>query len=182
MLLLYQLIQIAALVLLLLCARQLGLMICISLKPESSQQFKELITLLPGFSGKGYNDICGTGNGILCYRLLNVLVIPFNLKCFKNNNCHILISQNARKCGVLIHLIFYRTHLLKFYIKIIVSGAWVAQSIKCLTSAHVKISQLAGSSLASGSLLSARGLLQILCCPLSLPLPPLVLALSLKNK
>ena len=49
--------------------------------------------------------------------------------------------------------------------------AWVAQLVKHLTSAQVMISQFMGSSPESGSLLSGQSLLQILCPPLSLPLP-----------
>lgn len=63
-------------------------MICIYLKLESSQQFKELITLLPHFSDKGYNDICGKGNGILCFKIFNILLTPFNLKHLKKQLSH----------------------------------------------------------------------------------------------
>ena len=45
--------------------------------------------------------------------------------------------------------------------------AWVAQSLERPTSAQVMISQFAGSSPTSGSVLMA----QILCLPLALPLP-----------
>ena len=37
-------------------------------------------------------------------------------------------------------------------------GAWVAQLVKCLTSAQVMISQLVGSSPVSGSVLTAQSL------------------------
>ena len=37
-------------------------------------------------------------------------------------------------------------------------GTWVAQSVKCLTSAQVMISQFVGSTQASGSVLAARSL------------------------
>ena len=37
-------------------------------------------------------------------------------------------------------------------------GAWVAQSVKCLTSAQVMISQSVSSSLALGSVLTAQSL------------------------
>ena len=49
-------------------------------------------------------------------------------------------------------------------------GAWVAQSVKCLTliSAQVMISQFMNSSPTLGSLLSAQSLLCILDLPLSL--------------
>ena len=59
-------------------------------------------------------------------------------------------------------------------------GIWVAQSVKCLTSAQVVISQFVSLGPALGSLLSARSRSQILCLPLplSLALPRL---LSLKN-
>ena len=56
-------------------------------------------------------------------------------------------------------------------------GAWVAQLVECLTLAQVMISRLVGRSPISGSVLTARSLLWILCPPLSAP--PL---LSLKNK
>ena len=60
-------------------------------------------------------------------------------------------------------------------------GAWVALSVKHLTSAQVMVSQLAGLSLTSGSLLSAQSPLQILCPTLCLS-ASLTLCLSLKNK
>ena len=37
-------------------------------------------------------------------------------------------------------------------------GAWVAQSVKCLTSAQIMISQSLGSSLMLGSVLTAQSL------------------------
>ena len=52
-------------------------------------------------------------------------------------------------------------------------GAWVAQPVKRLTWAQVKISQFVSSSPALGSLLSAQSPLQILCPHLSLPHSPL---------
>ena len=63
-------------------------------------------------------------------------------------------------------------------------GAQVAQSVERLTSAQVVISQSVSSSPALGSVLTARAwsLLQILCLPLSLPLPAHALSLSLRNK
>ena len=50
-------------------------------------------------------------------------------------------------------------------------GTWVAQSVKHLTSAQVMISWFVSLSPASGSVLSARSRLWIVCLPLSLPLP-----------
>ena len=50
-------------------------------------------------------------------------------------------------------------------------GTWVAQSVECPTSAQVMISQFVSSSPTSGCLLSAQSPLQILCPPLSVPLP-----------
>ena len=50
----------------------------------------------------------------------------------------------------------------------------MAQSVKHLTSAQVRISQFTGSSPGSGSVsprLRVWSLLQILCLPVSLPLP-----------
>ena len=68
-------------------------------------------------------------------------------------------------------------------------GAWVAQSVKRPTWAQVMISRSVSSSPASGSVLTARNLLRILCLPLSLcPSPAhtlslcLSVCLSLKNK
>ena len=64
-------------------------------------------------------------------------------------------------------------------------GAWVAQSFGRPTSAQVMISQPVGSSPASGSVLTAQSLelvLDSVSPSLSLPPPPLVLCLSLKNK
>ena len=63
-------------------------------------------------------------------------------------------------------------------------GAWVAQSVKCPTSAQVMISRLVSSSPSSGSVLTAQSLepLQILCPSLSLSAPPpLTLCLSKIN-
>ena len=50
-------------------------------------------------------------------------------------------------------------------------GAWVAQSVKRLTLAHVMILQFMSLSPISGLLLSAWNPLRILCPPFSLPLP-----------
>ena len=68
-----------------------------------------------------------------------------------------------------------RKHFLKIFIY---WGAWVAQSVKRLTSARVLISRFVSSSPVSGSVLSAQGLLRILCLPNSL-CPSLAHALSL---
>ena len=60
-------------------------------------------------------------------------------------------------------------------------GAWVAQLVKCLTSAQVTISWFVGSSPASGSMLTAQSLepaSDSVSPSLSAPLP-LVLGLSL---
>ena len=60
----------------------------------------------------------------------------------------------------------------------------MAQSVKCLTSAQVMISQFVGLSPVLGSGLTVQSLerlLRILCLPLSAP-PLLSLSLSLKNK
>ena len=63
-------------------------------------------------------------------------------------------------------------------------GAWVAQSVKRLTSAQVMISQSASSSPVSGSVLTAQSLEPVsgsvspsLCAP-----PPLMLCLCLSEK
>ena len=63
-------------------------------------------------------------------------------------------------------------------------GAWVAQSVKCLTSAQVMIVQFVGSSPASGSGLTAQNLKPASdSLSLSLSAPPLlVLSLPLKSK
>ena len=61
-------------------------------------------------------------------------------------------------------------------------GTYVAQSVEVLTSAQVMISWFMGLSPTSGSLLSAQNPLQILCSPLSLPFPLLMLSLSKMNK
>ena len=62
----------------------------------------------------------------------------------------------------------------------------MAQSVKCLTSSQVMISQFVGSSLASGSVLTAQSLYPALdSVPPSLSAPHplmLMLCLSLKNK
>ena len=63
-------------------------------------------------------------------------------------------------------------------------GAWVAQSVKRLTSAQVMICWFVGSSPASGSVLMARSLdpASDSVSPSLSALPLLVLSLSLKNK
>ena len=63
-------------------------------------------------------------------------------------------------------------------------GAWVAQSVERPTSAQVMISQVVGSSPASGSVLTAQSLepaLDPACVSLSTP-PLLMLSLSLSLK
>ena len=63
-------------------------------------------------------------------------------------------------------------------------GAWVAQSVKCLTSAQVMFSQSVSSSPASGSVLTAQSLepaSDSVSPSLSAP-PLLALSLSFKNK
>ena len=77
----------------------------------------------------------------------------------------------------------YATITWKGLLKMQTRGAWVAQSVKCPTSARVMISQLVSSSPASGSLLSVQIPLQVLCLPLSLHRPCLhSVSLPLKNK
>ena len=65
-------------------------------------------------------------------------------------------------------------------------GAWLAQSVKCPTSAQVMISWFVGSSPTSGSVLTAQGLeLASDSVSPSLSAPPqlvLCLSLSVKNK
>ena len=60
-------------------------------------------------------------------------------------------------------------------------GTWVAQSVGRPTSAQVMVSQLVGSSPASGSVLTAQSLslLRILCLPFSAATPLTLLSLSL---
>ena len=74
-----------------------------------------------------------------------------------------------------------------FFKKINLWGAWVAQSVKRPTPAQVTISRSVSSSPVSGSVLTAQlrawSLFQILCLPLSLPLPcSCSVYLFLKNK
>ena len=58
----------------------------------------------------------------------------------------------------------------------------MAQSVECPTLAWVMVSRFVSLSPTWGSLLSVPSLLQILCSPLSPPVPSLwVLSLSLKN-
>ena len=74
---------------------------------------------------------------------------------------------------------------MKKVLKRLLWDTWVSQSIECLTSAQVTISLFVGSSPTSGSVLPAQSLepLQILCLPLSRPLPGShSFCLSLKNK
>ena len=49
-------------------------------------------------------------------------------------------------------------------------GAWLAQSVERPTSGQVMISQFVGSSPTSGSILTEKGLLWILCLSVSLSL------------
>ena len=63
-------------------------------------------------------------------------------------------------------------------------GSWVAQSVKCLTSAQVMISQSVGLSPTSGSVLTAQ-ILEPASDSVSSPLsasPMLMLCLSLSQK
>ena len=62
-------------------------------------------------------------------------------------------------------------------------GAWMAQLVKCQTSAQVMIFWFMSSSPTSGSLLSVQHLLWILCTPLSLcPSPTCAHSQKKKNK
>ena len=64
-------------------------------------------------------------------------------------------------------------------------GAWVAQSVKCLTLAQVMISQLMGSSPVLGSVLTAQSLepaSDSVSPPLSFSLCPPLITLSQKVK
>ena len=72
------------------------------------------------------------------------------------------ISSCARKKCYLQMLWFLRLILL--LLKFNLRGTWVAQSVRCLTSVQVMISQFMGSSPTSGSVLTAQSLeIQILC-------------------
>ena len=67
---------------------------------------------------------------------------------------------------------------------VVLWGAWVAQSVKRLTSAQVTISRFMGSSPASGSVLTAQSLEPVsdsVSPSLSAP-PPFMLCLSLSQK
>ena len=68
------------------------------------------------------------------------------------------------------------------FVKVVIRGAWVAQSIKCPTWAQVMISQFVGPRPASGSLLTAWSPLWIFCLSLSCPSPAHALSLSKINK
>ena len=64
-------------------------------------------------------------------------------------------------------------------------GTWVAQSVKCTTSAQVMISRYVSSSPASGSVLTARSLepaLNSVSPSLSAPSPAHTLSLSVSQK
>ena len=73
-----------------------------------------------------------------------------------------------------------------FVVKGKLRGAWVAQSVKCLTSARVMISWFVGSSPVSVSVLTAQSLEPASDsespCLSAPPLLMLCLSLSLKNK
>ena len=63
-------------------------------------------------------------------------------------------------------------------------GTWVAQSVKCLTSAQVMISRFVGSRPTSGSVLTSQSLEPVsdsVSPSLSAP-PPFMLCLSLSQK
>ena len=72
------------------------------------------------------------------------------------------------------------------YLKIVLWGAWVAQSVECLTSAQVMIPQFVSSSPASGSGLMAQSLepasdsVSLSLCPS--PVHALSLSVSKINK
>ena len=63
---------------------------------------------------------------------------------------YIIVMQNPQTC---------RIHISRELVRNIESqGTWVVQSVKCLASAQVMISQFVSSSSASGSVLTARNL------------------------
>ena len=62
------------------------------------------------------------------------------------------------------------------------AGAWVAQSVGRPASAQAMISQLMGSSPASGAVPTAQSPLRILCPPLAAPPPTRSLSVSLNKE
>ena len=83
-------------------------------------------------------------------------------------------------------ILFFCFFVFSFFtiIKKMLWGAWVAHSIKHLTSAHVMISPFPSSSPIAGSVLTAQGLESVLDSvspSLSLPSPPCALSLSLSK-
>ena len=76
--------------------------------------------------------------------------------------------------------------LLYLHLRLTFRGAWVAQSVKRLTLAHIMISQFVSLNPASGSVLTAQCLEPasdaVSLCLSAPPLLALCLCLSLKNK
>ena len=94
--------------------------------------------------------------------------------------------MNVISGQTLVHLALVRSFDLELCLILEHRGAWVAQSVKGLTSAQVMLSRFVSSSPMSGSVLSAQSL-EPASDPVSLSLstPPLLsvcLCLSLKNK
>ena len=98
-----------------------------------------------------------------------------------------ILSSNFQPCPFQITIditLFKPSEATKFSLKIQTWGAWVAQSLKCLTSAQVMISQSVSWSIASGSVLTAQSLEPASDSVFpSLPLPcSCSVSLCLKNK
>ena len=89
-------------------------------------------------------------------------------------------------CWFFVSFLLFLSANLQKHLKMFVWGAWVAHSVKLLTSARVMISGFKGSSPASGSVLTAGSLQPAsdsVCVSLSLCLSPArPVSLSLKNK
>ena len=103
-------------------------------------------------------------------------------------NYFIITTINSIQVNMRFKKLFHNlAFICKFTEMCLLGGAWVAQSVKCPTSAQVMILRFVSSSPTSGSVLTAQSLepLQILYLSLSLSAPPLLtlhLSLSLKNK
>ena len=113
-----------------------------------------------------------------------VFVFSRNIKLFQalrrgencylwNEYCEILKTSFMKKCNFYSNVGNNLLYKLSLFFKNVYCfrGAWVAQSIERLTSAHVRISQSTGLSPTSGCQHRAWTLLRILCLPLTVFLP-----------
>ena len=144
----------------------------ILIREDSCWPHSRVLHLLPALNCSGDSKLPITAPTLPSFgnRSLKSL-LSFSLRTFSSPETHIWCNAPAYSS-------FYKT----WY-----RGAWVAPSVKWLTSAQVMISQLVSSSPASGSVLTAQSLepaSDSVSPSLSLPLPcshSVSLSLSLKK-